>query len=51
LRASTRELELRDLAARPSALAALPASLANADLRAASTAEVDAPPLDDDPHI
>jgi len=49
--ASTTELELRDLAARPSALAALPLSLAAAELRGPDAPEVDAPPLDDDPHL
>ncbi len=45
------ELSLRDLAARPSALAALPTSLAGPAVRASSPLDVDAPPLDDDPHI
>ena len=49
--ASTTELGLRDLAARPSALAALPFSLAAAGLRGPGASEVDAPPLDDDPHL
>jgi len=49
VRASSTELELRDLAARPSALAALPLVLAPAELR--DSAAVDAPPLDDDPHL
>jgi hypothetical protein len=47
----TTELELRDLAARPSALAALPTSLASVEVRNASSSEVDAPSLDDDPHL
>ena len=51
VRVSTTELELRDLAARPSALAALPTSLAGPELRVSSPLDVDAPPLDDDPHI
>ena len=49
LRISPTELELRDLAARPSALAALPASIATNEARSASVFDVDAPPLDDDP--
>lgn len=48
-KATTTELELRDLAARPSAVAALPASVRGAASSADSAAEVDAPPLDDDP--
>ncbi len=53
LRVSTVELELRDLAARPSALAALPLAIAPAVLRGngATEANADAPPLDDDPHL
>ena len=51
LRMSTTELELRDLAARPSALAALPVSIAPAELRSASSGDVLAPSLDDDPHL
>jgi hypothetical protein len=43
------ELELRDLAARPSALAALPLSVAPAALRDDDL--LAAPPLDDDPHL
>ncbi len=50
-RVSATELELRDLAARPSALAALPLVIAPAELRAHGAGEVDAPPLDDDPHL
>ncbi len=45
------KLELRDLAARPSALAALPVVIAAAELRAHGASDVDAPPLDDDPHL
>jgi hypothetical protein len=41
------ELALRDLAARPSAVAALPRGIADA-AQAADPAAVDAPPLDDD---
>ena len=51
LRISPTELELRDLAARPSALAALPPSIATPEVRSASAFEVDAPPLDDDPLV
>lgn len=51
LRVSTLELELCDLAARPSALAALPVSLAALELRGASSSEALAPSLDDDPHL
>jgi len=51
LRVSPLELELRDLAARPSVLAALPAALrddaASSDARTAPAA----PSLDDDPHF
>ena len=50
-RGSATELELRDLAARPSALAALPAAIAPAELRAHGAGDVDAPALDDDPHL
>jgi hypothetical protein len=46
LRITTTELALRDLAARPSALAALPAHLA---VRERDADELAAPPLDDDP--
>jgi hypothetical protein len=49
LRITPTELELRDLAARPSALAALPPSIATDEARSASVFDVDAPPLDDDP--
>ena len=51
LRTSTIELELGDLAARPSALAALPVSLAPAELRGVAAGDVLAPSLDDDPHL
>ena len=58
VRVSTTELELRDLAARPSALAALPTSLVGPELRgtrpdggATHPMDVDAPPLEDDPQI
>ena len=47
VRVSSPELELRDLAARPSAVAALPAEVARA-AQASDAAAVDAPPLDDD---
>lgn len=47
VRVSPTELELRDLAARPSAVAALPAEIAQA-VPAGDAAAVDAPPLDDD---
>ena len=47
LRISPTELELRDLAARPSTVAALPPSMAPAG----TPSDVDAPPLDDDPHF
>lgn len=50
-RISTRELELCDLAARPSALAALPLSLAGTELRGASSSDTPAPSLDEDPHL
>lgn len=51
VRISESELELRDLAARPSAVAALPAAIATPEVRSASVFEVDAPPLDGDPHL
>lgn len=51
VRVSTTELSLRDLAARPSALAALPTSFAGPELRGPHPMDVDAPPLDDDPQI
>jgi hypothetical protein len=46
LRTSPTELELRDLAARPSTLAALPAWATTI-----APIDVDAPSLDDDPHV
>lgn len=49
--AAGRELELCDLAARPSALAALPLSLAGTELRGASSSDTPAPSLDEDPHL
>jgi hypothetical protein len=45
IRISPTELELRDLAARPSAVAALPRSLADGE------ADEMSPPLDEDPHF
>lgn len=51
LRISKAELSLRDLAARPSAVAALPSSIMMQDVRAAGLPEEDAPPLDEDPHL
>lgn len=51
LRVSTLALELGDLAARPSALAALPHSLAGSELRGAASSDAPAPSLDDDPHL
>lgn len=51
VRVSTTELSLRDLAARPSALAALPTSLVGPELRGSSPTDVDPPPLDEDPQI
>ena len=60
LRISTMELELCDLAARPSALAALPLSLAAPELRGVASSDArtssasgpfGAPSLDDDPHL
>jgi hypothetical protein len=49
LRVAATELEFRDLAARPSALAALPASLRVSEVR--GTTGLEAPPLDDDPNL
>lgn len=49
LRVSPTELDLRDLAARPSAVAALEGAIAAGSTR--STAPDDAPPIDDDPHF
>jgi hypothetical protein len=49
LRVTATELELRDLAARPSALAALPASLRVSE--PGGTTRGDAPPLDEDPNL
>lgn len=49
LRVSPTELDLRDLAARPSAVAALGVT-ASAGI-ARNTAPGDAPPIDDDPHF
>jgi hypothetical protein len=54
LRIAPAPLELRDLAARPSALAALPPSLARAcggGAGGAADADDEAPSLDDDPHF
>ena len=51
LRLSPTELELRDLAARPSALAALPRTTTARAAQATAPGDVDAPPLDDDPHF
>jgi hypothetical protein len=48
VRTTATELELRDLAARPSAFAALPAAIATPEARALAD---DAPGLDDDPHF
>jgi hypothetical protein len=49
LRVTATELELRDLAALPSALAALPASLRVTE--PVGRAGLEAPPLDDDPNL
>jgi hypothetical protein len=49
LRVPAPELELRDLAARPSALAALPPSLRVSEPGVAGG--IEAPPLDDDPNL
>ena len=50
LRVSPTELELRDLAARPSTVAALPASMTTS-AGPASPSDVEAPPLDDAPYL
>ena len=48
LRVAVAELELRDLAARPCAVAALPASITT---ELGGNLDLPAPPLDDDPHL
>jgi hypothetical protein len=49
VRALPTELELRDLAARPSAVAALPPDIAQAAHSAGDPGAVDAPSIDEDP--